>query len=54
MTIPPAAIVSRQDGNVDYFTLPEDTLYFSGEEYVVLPEGDLMELPTVYFDKELR
>ncbi|MDR3191616.1 MAG: hypothetical protein LBT87_00970 [Treponema sp.] len=54
MTIPPKAAVSRQDENVNYFILPGDTLYFDGTDYTVLPKGDVMELPTVYFEKELR
>jgi hypothetical protein len=53
VTVPPKPAVSRQDGNVDYFILPEDTMYFDGE-YTVLPKGDVMELPTVYFEKELQ
>jgi hypothetical protein len=37
---------------VNYFSLPEDTLYYDGELYSVLPKGDVMELPSVYFEKE--
>jgi hypothetical protein len=39
---------------VKYFTLPEDTLYYTGDTCQVLPKGDVMELPTVYFEKEQR
>ena len=28
-------------------------MYFDGEDYILLPQGDVMELPTVYFEKEL-
>lgn len=54
MTIPSKPAAFKQDENVDYFILGEDTLYFSGEGYDVLPKGDVMELPTVCFEKELR
>jgi hypothetical protein len=46
-------LVSRWDENVDYFNLPEDTLYYDGEVYRILPRGDVMELPAVYFEKGL-
>ena len=52
MTVPAPAVISRMDENVAYFSLPEDTMYFDGVEYVLLPRGDVMELPTVYFEKE--
>ena len=53
MTIPAPDVISKADENVKYFTLAEDTMYFDGENYTLLPEGDVMELPTVYFEKEL-
>jgi hypothetical protein len=52
MTTPAPVVISRGDENVAYFTLPGDTMYFDGDEYVLLPRGDVMELPTVYFEKE--
>ncbi|MDR2184987.1 MAG: hypothetical protein LBO80_04890 [Treponema sp.] len=53
MTVPPKPVISRNDENVVYFTLPEITLYYDGSEYRILSEGEVMELPTVYFEKEL-
>ena len=52
MTVPPKPLVSPENGNVDYFYLTEDSLYYDGEVYRILPMGDVMELPTVYFEKE--
>jgi hypothetical protein len=52
VTVPPKPAVSRHDENVVYFILPEVMLYYDGSEYRVLPKGDVMELPSVYFEKE--
>jgi hypothetical protein len=41
MTVPPKPLVSLRDENVTYFILPEDTLYYDGGLYRVLPEGDV-------------
>jgi hypothetical protein len=54
VTVPPKPLVSPRDENVDYFSLPEDSLYYDGELYRILPKGDVMELPTVYFEKGLE
>jgi hypothetical protein len=54
MTVPPKPAAGMRDRNVDYFNLPEDTLYYDAgsDSYLILPEGDVMEMPTVYFEKE--
>jgi hypothetical protein len=41
VTISPHPVKSI-DENMDYFTLPEDTLYFTGEDkYEIFPRGDV-------------